>query len=97
MPAYIVLGNWTQKGIENVKQSPSRLDAAKKAFEAQGGKMTGFYMTMGQYDFVVLSEFPSDESAAKAALGLGSAGGVRTQTLKAFSEADYRNILGSLP
>jgi uncharacterized protein with GYD domain len=54
-------------------------------------------MTMGQYDFVVLSEFPSDESAAKAALGLGSAGGVRTQTLKAFSEADYRKILGSLP
>lgn len=37
MPAYIVLGSWTQKGIENVKQSPARLDAAKKAFAAAGG------------------------------------------------------------
>ncbi|MBZ5544851.1 MAG: GYD domain-containing protein [Acidobacteriia bacterium] len=97
MPAYIVLGSWTQKGIENIKQSPTRLDAAKKVFEAQGGKLTAFYMTMGQYDFVVLSECPNDESAAKAALSLGAAGGVRTETLKAFSEAEYRKIIGSLP
>lgn len=97
MPAYIVLGSWTQKGIENIKQSPTRLDAARKAFEAQGGKLTAFYMTMGQYDFVVLAEFPNDESGAKAALSLGAAGGVRTETLKAFSEAEYRKIIGSLP
>ena len=97
MPAYIVLGSWTQKGIENVKQSPSRLDVAKKAFEAAGGKMTAFYLTLGRYDFVVVSEFPNDEAAAKAALALGAAGGIRTETLKAFTEAEYRKIIGSLP
>jgi uncharacterized protein with GYD domain len=96
MPSYIVLGSWTQKGIENIKQSPTRLDTAKKVFEVQGGKMLGFYMTMGRYDFVVLSEFPNDESAAKAALTLGAAGGIRTETLKAFSEAEYRKVIGSL-
>ena len=97
MPAYIVLGSWTQKGIENVKQSPTGLDAAKKAFAAAGGKLTAFYMTMGRCDFVTISEFPDDETAAKAALALGAAGGVRTETLKAFTEAEYRKIVSSLP
>ena len=97
MPAYIALCRWTQKGIENVKQSPSRLDVAKKAFEAAGGKLTGFYLTIGQYDFVVTSEFPNDETAAKAVLALASAGNVRTETLKAFDEGEYRKIIAGLP
>ena len=96
MPAYITLCNWTQKGIENVKDSPARLDVAKKAFQAAGGKMLGFYMTLGQYDFVTISEFPDDESAAKALLTLAAAGSIRSHTLKAFTEAEYRKVLGSL-
>jgi uncharacterized protein with GYD domain len=97
MPAYITLCRWTQKGIENIKQSPSRLDAAKKAFEAAGGKLTDFYLTIGQYDFVTISEFPNDEAAAKAAIALGAAGNVRTETLKAFNEAEYRKLIAGLP
>lgn len=97
MPAYIALCQWTQKGIENVKDSPARLDIAKKAFKAAGGKMVSFYMTLGQYDFVTISEFPDDESAAKAVLTLATSGNIRTETLKAFSEAEYRKIMGSLP
>ncbi len=96
MPAYITLCSWTQKGIENVKDSPARLDAAKKAFKAAGGKLVAFYMTLGQYDLVTISEFPDDESAAKALLTLGASGNLRSQTLKAFTEAEYRKVLGSL-
>jgi len=92
-----VLRNWTQKGIEKVKQSPTRLDAAKEAFKAVGGTMTAFYITMGRCDFVAVSEFPDDESAAKAALALSAAGGVRTESLKAFTEEEYRKIVSSLP
>jgi uncharacterized protein with GYD domain len=97
MPAYIALCRWTQKGIENVKQSPSRLDAAKKAFEAAGGKLTAFYLTIGRYDFVTISEFPNDEAAAKASIALGAAGNLRTETLKAFNEAEYRKLIQGLP
>lgn len=96
MPAYITLCNWTQQGIENVKDSPARLDIAKKAFKAAGGKMLGFYMTLGRYDFVTLAEFPDDESAAKALLTLASSGNIRSETLKAFGEAEYRKVIGSL-
>ena len=96
MPAYITLCHWTQKGIENVKDSPARLDLAKKAFKAAGGKLTAFYMTIGQYDFVTISEFPDDEAAAKALLMLAASGNVRSETLKAFPEAEYRKRIAAL-
>ena len=97
MPTYITLVSWTQKGIENVKESPNRLDAAKKMFQAMGGELQQFYLVLGQYDMVVVNEFPDDESATRAGLTLGSAGSVRTETCRAFTEDEYRKIIGSLP
>jgi uncharacterized protein with GYD domain len=97
MPAYITLCHWTQKGIEKIKDSPARLEIAKKAFKDAGGKMTAFYMTIGRYDFVTISEFPDDEAAAKALLVLAASGNLRSETLKAFPEAEYRKVIGSLP
>lgn len=97
MAQYITLARYSQKGIENIKDSPKRADAAKKLFASLGGKMTGFYLTMGHYDFVFVSEFPNDEAAAKALLAVGSQGNIHTQTLRAFSEDEYRKLIGSLP
>ncbi len=97
MPNYISLINWTDQGIRNVKESTQRLDAGKKHIEAAGGKLTGFYLTMGRYDLVTIAEFPSDETAATAVLSLGSGGNIRTETLKAFPEAEYRNIIAKIP
>jgi len=97
MPTYIVLVNWTDQGIRAVKESPRRLDATKKAIEAAGGKMLGFYLTMGRYDEVLIVEGPSDEVAATLTLSAGSEGNVRTETLKAFPEAEYRDIIAKIP
>ena len=97
MPTYVVLNNWTDQGIQSVKESPRRLDATKKAIEAAGGKVLGFYLTMGRYDSVLIVESPSDEVAATLALSAGSEGNVRTETLKAFPEAEYRGIIAKIP
>jgi len=97
MPAYITLIRFTQKGVETIKEGPSRLEAAKKGFEAAGGKMTSFYLTIGQYDAIAIVELPGDEALAKVALALASQGNVRTETLRAFKEDEYRKIIGSLP
>ena len=97
MPTYVVFVNWTDQGIRAVKESPRRLDATKKAIEAAGGKMLGFYLTMGRYDEVLIVEGPSDEMSATLALSAGSGGNVRTETLKAFPEAAYRNIIAKIP
>ncbi len=96
MPTYITLSRWTAKGVENLKASPSRLDKAKEVARAVGGEMKAFYLTMGEYDLVVVWEFPDDKAAAKCALRIMGEGGVSSQTLKAFSEAEYRQLLGSL-
>jgi uncharacterized protein with GYD domain len=97
MPAYIILGNYTHQGIQNIKDSPKRVDGVRKMIREMGGDLKEFYLTLGQYDFVAVAEAPSDEVVAKVLLAVGSAGNVRTITLKAFPEADFRKIVAGLP
>ena len=97
MPHYVTLVRYTQQGITNIKESPARLDAAKKAAEAAGGKIHSWFLTMGRYDGVLISEFPDDETGAKLLLAVASLGNVTTETLKAFTEEEYRKIIAGLP
>jgi uncharacterized protein with GYD domain len=97
MPHYVSLVRYTHQGSAKIKESPARLDAAKKAAEATQGKLHAWYLTMGEYDAVLVSEFPNDEAAARFMLSTGSLGNITTQTLKAFTEAEYRKIIASLP
>ena len=96
MPTYVALVRWTNQGLQNVKQSPSRLDAARKAFEAGGAKLKDFYMVMGQYDMVFVAEACDDATLAKAVLNLTSKGNVQTETLRAFTEDEYKKILSGI-
>jgi len=97
MPTYITLAKWTQQGVEKVKDSPARLDAFKKLVQSVGGKVRDFYMVTGRYDMVLILEAPDDESMAKVALATASKGSVSTETLLAFTEEEYRKIVGALP
>lgn len=96
MATYISLIRYTEQGIRNIKDSPSRLDATKKLYQSAGGELKQFYLAMGKYDIVVVSEAPDDEAVARIALSLGALGNVRTQTMRVFSEAEFRKIVGSL-
>jgi len=97
MATYITLVQFTPKGIEKIKESPKRLEMAKEAFQSYGGKIKDFYLVMGRYDVILVSEAPDDETAAKVALAIGSRGAVRTETFRAFNEDQYRNIISALP
>ena len=97
MSTYFILANWTEQGIKDVKASPKRLRAAKRLAKACGIKFRSFHMTLGQYDIIVSVEASNDEAVARFALALGSAGNVRTTTLKGFTEQEYRKIIESLP
>ena len=89
---YIMLINWTDQGIRNVRDSPKRLDGAKKTLGEMGGSFKAFYLTMGEFDMVAVVEAPDDAVVARFSLQLGMAGSVRTRTMKAFPEAAYREI-----
>lgn len=94
---YIVLANFTDQGIKNIKDSPKRIDAMEQLVQKAGGKLIGFYATMGQYDLVIIAEGPSDEAAFAQLITMGMLGNVRTRTLKAFSRQEYAKILEKLP
>jgi len=96
MATYISLINFTEQGIENIKDSPTRLDDAQALARSLGGEMKQIFLTMGGYDMVAITELPDDEAAAKMALTVGSGGNVRTTTLRAFDEATCRQIVASL-
>jgi uncharacterized protein with GYD domain len=95
MTTYVVLANWTDQGARSVKDSPRRLDAAKSALRELGGELRSFFLTMGEYDLVMIYEAPDDAVAARFTMQLGMLGNIRTRTLKAFPEAAYREIISS--
>jgi uncharacterized protein with GYD domain len=96
MTTYILLINWTDQGIRSARDSAKRLDAAKKLLGDMGGSFKHFFLTMGDHDMVAVCEAPDDAVMARFTLSLGMGGNVRTRTLKAFPEAAYREIIGSL-
>jgi uncharacterized protein with GYD domain len=96
MATYLMLLNWTDHGMRNIKESPKRMDAAKQLAKDLGGEIKTVFMTQGSFDLVFVAEMPNDEKVAAFVLKLGSLGNVRTTTLKAYSEDDYRKIIGGL-
>ena len=96
MATYIVLGNFTDQGIKNIKESPNRLDAAKQLVASHGGELKEIYLAFGAYDLVSVVEAPNDEAVAKVALTLGSLGNVRTTSFRVFPESEYREIVGAI-
>jgi uncharacterized protein with GYD domain len=96
MPTYILLVRWTTQGLQKIKESALRLEAGRKAFEAAGIKLRAFYMVMGQYDQVSIAEAPDDATMAKAMLRLASQGNLQTETLRAFTEDEYKKIISEI-
>ena len=97
MPTYIALYKLTDQGIKAIKDTPGRIEAAIKGAEKMGGKVIGFYAVMGEYDYVAIGEFPSDEVATTFALAIGSLGNVRTTTLRAYTKEEFAAIVKKLP
>jgi len=96
MPSYIMLTNWTDQGVRHVKDSPDRLAAARELCSQHGAEITAFYMTLGAFDMVIIVDAPNDDAFAKLAISIAKGGNVRTATLKAFDEGQYRKIIESI-
>jgi uncharacterized protein with GYD domain len=97
MPTYVLLINFTDQGIRNVKDSPQRRDAAAALAEQMGAKFKEVYWTLGSYDLVTIVEAPDDETVTAFALAAGSQGNIRTTTLRAFDQEQFQQILNKTP
>jgi len=96
MPTYVTLIQYTEQGVKTYKDLPSRLEETRNAGEAVGAKLVAYYLTMGQYDAIVVSEAPDDQTIAKLALAAGGRGNVRTETMRAFTEEEAKSIAAGL-
>jgi uncharacterized protein with GYD domain len=96
MAMYVVLANFTDQGVQNVKDTAKRADAFKELAKSRGATVKEIYWTLGQYDIVATVEAPDDTVITALGLTLAKAGNVRTQTLRAFSAADMGAILSKV-
>jgi uncharacterized protein with GYD domain len=96
MHTYIVLMKLTDQGIRAVQETPDRIEAGIQSLEALGGRVAGFYATLGEYDYIACVEAPNEAVVMRFLLGLGSAGNVRTTTMKALSRDEFDQIVRKL-
>jgi uncharacterized protein with GYD domain len=93
MATYISLVNWTEQGIKTYRDTTTRAEASKALAAKFGGRIVSIWWTIGAYDLIAVAEFPDDASATAFALVLGSGGGVRTTTLRAFGADEMSAII----
>jgi uncharacterized protein with GYD domain len=96
MAKYVILVNWTEQGIRDVKSTQERAQHVRQLAQQLGGKIDELLWTLGRYDLVGIAEMPDDETAALMGLRIGGMGSVRTETLRAFTADEMGGIVGRL-
>jgi len=96
MATYVTLLKFTTEGRRGIADT-SGLDGAKGAAEAMGVQWKGWYMTFGRYDAVVVVEAPDDEAVARLALATATSGAIVSETMRAFTEDEFRGLVAALP
>ena len=96
MATFIVLANFTDQGVKQVKETIGRAEAFKEMARKAGVTVKDMYYTLGRYDVVALCEAADDESATALSLSIASRGNVRSETLRAFSLPEMGKILGKM-
>jgi uncharacterized protein with GYD domain len=96
MATYIALLNFTEQGIREIKGTTKRADNFTKSAKKAGVTVRDIYWTVGGFDGVLILDAPDDATATAVLVGLGSAGNVRTQTLRAYNRQEMDGILGKV-
>ncbi len=77
MPVFITQGRYSRDAIKGMIAKPEdRAEAASRLFEAAGGKLLAYYVTLGEYDWLIVSEFPDHQSVSASVLAAAAGGGV---------------------
>lgn len=97
MRKYVLLLQFTDQGIHNVKETTKRAAAFKGEIAGKFGiKISELLWTLGKYDLVALAEAPTDEAMAACSLSVGKLGNVKIQTLRAFDASEVEALLAKV-
>jgi uncharacterized protein with GYD domain len=93
MATFVTLFKYTEQGIRNIKESPGRVEAAKKAAAQVGITFKETLWLRGEYDFLAILEAPDDATQMAFLINTLKMGNVRTLTMSAFNAAEMGKIL----
>ena len=93
MPIFLILGNYTDRGIRNIKETTKRAENFRALAKKMGVTVKEIYWTMGRYDIATIIDAPDDATASRLLLAAGSLGNVRTETLRAYTADEIGSIL----
>jgi uncharacterized protein with GYD domain len=93
MATYVLLVKLTDKGADDIRNVPERIDQSIKAWQEVGGQSLDVLMTMGEYDYCCVGQAPDDETVMKFLFKLAARGNVHTTTMKAFHKDQVTEML----
>ena len=96
MSMYMLLCNYTEQAVRNMKDMPKRREAAREKAKKLGVEIKAAYLALGAHDLIIHVEAPNDETIAKFVLSLAAMGNMRTTTVRCFPEAEFEKIIGGL-
>ncbi|MDQ0022999.1 uncharacterized protein with GYD domain [Variovorax paradoxus] len=96
MVTYIGMLNFTDKGLQSVKETTQRAAAAKESAKKLGVNMRDIYWTMGDCDVLCVLEAQDEQALAAFNLAIAMQGNVRTRSLRAFTAKEVDEILAKL-
>jgi len=93
MAHFVILANFTEKGIKGIKDTTKRAQGFRDLAKEQGAKIKDIYWTLGNFDCVLTMEAPDDETAAAITMKVASLGNLKLQTLRAFNEDEVDSLI----
>lgn len=93
MPTYVAMYRFTDEGARNIRQTVERAQQTRAENEQRGFKVHALYWTQGEYDLVAIVDAPDEQAMMAGILNINAAGNVRSQTMRAYSEEEMRQII----
>ena len=96
MTHYVILANFTEKGIQGVKETGKRAQGFRELAKSMRVTIKDIFWTFGPYDVVLTMEGPDDETVAALMMKVGAMGNLKSQTLRAFPESQIESLVSKI-
>lgn len=96
MPIFITQGRYSRDAIKGMIAKPEdRGPIAAKLVEEAGGRLLAYYVTFGEYDWLIVSEMPGPKEAATVALAAAAGSVTDVKTTLAMTTAEAREAFAA--
>jgi uncharacterized protein with GYD domain len=92
MPIYISHVTLTQEGVKAIKNVSERIEENKKLWEEAGGKLLQWYIVLGDYDYLLITEAPDEKVMAEIVAKASRRGRTQFRTYIGISIEEFAQV-----